>query len=65
MASPVGSGSGCVVAAGNKVCGCGVDIGGAGGDIAVVGAAVTTGVDTVAFFADSFLLDSTGIVFVG
>ena len=62
----MGSGSGCVVAAGNEVCGCGVDIGGAGGDIVVVvGVAVATGVGTVAFYTDFFLLDGAGIVFVG
>ena len=47
----MGSGSGCVVVAGNEVCGCGVDIGGAGDDIVVEGVAVATGVGTVAIFS--------------
>ena len=33
--------------------------------MAVVGVAVTTGVDTVTFFADFFLLDGASIVFAG
>jgi hypothetical protein len=52
--SSVGSGSGSVVAAGNEM-----------GGVIVVGIAVATGVDAVAFFADFFLLEGAGIVFRG
>lgn len=65
MASSVGSSLGFMAAAGDKVGGCGTDMGGVGGVIAVVGAAVTNGVVAVAFFVGFLLLEGAGIVFYG
>ena len=55
----VGSSSGSVVTAGNKIGGCAVNTEGADDAEAVAG------VDVVAFFADFSLLEGAGIVFTG
>ena len=65
MVVSVGSGLGSVVAAGNKIGGCVTDVGGVDGDMAVSGVVITAGFDAVAFFADFFLLEGAGIVYMG
>jgi S1-C subfamily serine protease len=64
-ASLVGSGSGSVVTAGDKIGGCAVNTEGADDAEAVTGVVFAAGVDVVAFFADFFLLEGAGIVFAG
>jgi hypothetical protein len=51
-----------MVAAGNVVGGCKIDVGGVNGDMIVVGAAVAAGFDMAAFFVDFFLFEAAGIV---
>ena len=61
----VGSGSGSMVTAGDKIGGCAVNTEGANDGEAVAGVVFAAGVDVVAFFVDFFLLEGTGIVFAG
>ena len=61
-ASLVGSGSGSMVTAGDKI---GGNTEGADDAEAVAGVVFAAGVDVVAFFADFFLLEGAGIVFAG
>ena len=60
--STVVGGSEAVVAVGNEMGSCRMDVGGVDGARAVAEVAVTTEVDVAVFFADFFLLDGAGIV---
>lgn len=59
MVSLVGSGSGSVAAASDKIDGCVID-----GDMVVAGVAIAAGLNVTAFFVELFLLDGAGIVVV-
>jgi hypothetical protein len=61
----VRSGSGSMVTAGDKIGGCAVSTEGADDVEAVAGVVFAAGVDVVAFFADFFLLEGAGIIFMG
>ena len=63
--SGVGHGSDSMAVVGDKLGGCGVDVGGIDGDIVVAGVAIAAGFDVVAFFADFFLLKGAGMVYMG